>query len=323
MLSASTTPDLIEEALRRGASAYVLKTVDPSDLPSTLRQVIGGTVFSTVGRHRELDPERREGRRAHRSRGRDPHRARERQVERRDREGAVGHAADGEVPPHQRLPQARRQEPRGRRPSGLPARSDPAAPRRRLTLRALVRGRGRPEVETCPVRHAPLACATRITAPTIVVGTNQTACMQIANASPASRPMPKSASADTPSHWYVPTNPGEEGIATPRLSAAVTKIASTTESSTPTARPTRIAATAQVDQAATLIPNQTRPRSAESGSAKALERVAQEPAREPAMHAPRPRPATRVRARGRQGGPRAPRARGRSRRRSCRPSPGR
>jgi len=49
MLSASTTPDLIEEALRRGASAYVLKTVDPSDLPSTLRQVIGGTVFSTVG----------------------------------------------------------------------------------------------------------------------------------------------------------------------------------------------------------------------------------------------------------------------------------
>ena len=52
MLSASTTPDLIEEALRRGASAYVLKTVDPSDLPSTLRQVIGGTVFSTVGQPR-------------------------------------------------------------------------------------------------------------------------------------------------------------------------------------------------------------------------------------------------------------------------------
>ncbi|HEX2303200.1 MAG TPA: response regulator transcription factor, partial [Gaiella sp.] len=49
MLSASTTPDLIEDALRRGASAYVLKTVDPTDLPSTLRQVIGGTVFSTVG----------------------------------------------------------------------------------------------------------------------------------------------------------------------------------------------------------------------------------------------------------------------------------
>ena len=56
MLSASTTPDLIEEALRRGASAYVLKTVDPSDLPSTLRQVIGGTVFSTVGQQESSTP---------------------------------------------------------------------------------------------------------------------------------------------------------------------------------------------------------------------------------------------------------------------------
>ena len=72
MLSASTTPDLIEEALRRGASAYVLKTVDPTDLPSTLRQVIGGTVFSTCGREREPTPRRREGGRAHRPGDRDP-----------------------------------------------------------------------------------------------------------------------------------------------------------------------------------------------------------------------------------------------------------
>ena len=49
MLSASPSPDLIETALRRGASAYVLKSVEPSDLPSTLRQVLSGTVFSTVG----------------------------------------------------------------------------------------------------------------------------------------------------------------------------------------------------------------------------------------------------------------------------------
>ena len=49
MLSASTSAELIETALRRGASAYVLKSVDPSDLPSTLRQVISGTVFSTIG----------------------------------------------------------------------------------------------------------------------------------------------------------------------------------------------------------------------------------------------------------------------------------
>jgi DNA-binding NarL/FixJ family response regulator len=55
MLSASTSPDLIETALRRGASAYVLKSVDPSDLPSTLRQAVSGTVFSTVGLPAESD----------------------------------------------------------------------------------------------------------------------------------------------------------------------------------------------------------------------------------------------------------------------------
>ena len=49
MLSASTSPDLVETALRRGASAYVIKSVEPADLPSTLRQVVNGTVFSTVG----------------------------------------------------------------------------------------------------------------------------------------------------------------------------------------------------------------------------------------------------------------------------------
>src|SRR5215468_3446036 len=46
MLSASTSQDLIETALRRGASAYILKTVDPTDLPSTLRQALSGNVFS-------------------------------------------------------------------------------------------------------------------------------------------------------------------------------------------------------------------------------------------------------------------------------------
>ena len=49
MLSASTSQDLIETALRRGASAYILKTVDPTDLPSTLRQALSGNVFSTMG----------------------------------------------------------------------------------------------------------------------------------------------------------------------------------------------------------------------------------------------------------------------------------
>jgi DNA-binding NarL/FixJ family response regulator len=47
MLSASTSPELISAALRRGASAYLAKSVNPTDLPSTLRQAIEGNVFST------------------------------------------------------------------------------------------------------------------------------------------------------------------------------------------------------------------------------------------------------------------------------------
>jgi DNA-binding NarL/FixJ family response regulator len=45
MLSASTSSELVGTALRRGASAYVSKSVDPTDLPSTLRQAIEGNVF--------------------------------------------------------------------------------------------------------------------------------------------------------------------------------------------------------------------------------------------------------------------------------------
>ena len=48
MLSASTSQDLVDAALRRGASAYISKSVDPTDLPSTLRQAIEGNVFSAA-----------------------------------------------------------------------------------------------------------------------------------------------------------------------------------------------------------------------------------------------------------------------------------
>ena len=49
MLSASTSPELIETALRRGATAYILKSVEPADLASTIRQALDGNVFSTAG----------------------------------------------------------------------------------------------------------------------------------------------------------------------------------------------------------------------------------------------------------------------------------
>ena len=43
MLSASTSPGLVETALRHGASAYLTKSVDPDELPSTLRRVMDGS----------------------------------------------------------------------------------------------------------------------------------------------------------------------------------------------------------------------------------------------------------------------------------------
>jgi DNA-binding NarL/FixJ family response regulator len=45
MLSASERPEEIQSALSRGADGFILKSVDPVDLPAALRQVHAGTVF--------------------------------------------------------------------------------------------------------------------------------------------------------------------------------------------------------------------------------------------------------------------------------------
>jgi DNA-binding NarL/FixJ family response regulator len=50
MFSATTTPEQIEVALRRGASAYILKTVNPLDLPAVLRQAVEETFYSAPPR---------------------------------------------------------------------------------------------------------------------------------------------------------------------------------------------------------------------------------------------------------------------------------
>jgi DNA-binding NarL/FixJ family response regulator len=49
MLSASEDPTLASQALENGASAFILKQIDPRDLAGVLRQVVKGTVFQTVG----------------------------------------------------------------------------------------------------------------------------------------------------------------------------------------------------------------------------------------------------------------------------------
>jgi DNA-binding NarL/FixJ family response regulator len=45
MLSASDDADRVRAALKRGASAYIVKTVNPLDLPAALRQVVHPTIY--------------------------------------------------------------------------------------------------------------------------------------------------------------------------------------------------------------------------------------------------------------------------------------
>ena len=50
MFSANTTPAEIASALKRGARAYILKTVNPLDLAAALRQAVEETVYSAPPR---------------------------------------------------------------------------------------------------------------------------------------------------------------------------------------------------------------------------------------------------------------------------------
>ena len=49
ILSVSTDPEVVQTVLNHGAAAYVVKSVNPIDLSSALRQALEGTVFSAVG----------------------------------------------------------------------------------------------------------------------------------------------------------------------------------------------------------------------------------------------------------------------------------
>jgi DNA-binding NarL/FixJ family response regulator len=57
MLSASERQEEIQAALARGADGFILKSVNPIDLPSALRQVHEGTVFHGSARGRTSSPE--------------------------------------------------------------------------------------------------------------------------------------------------------------------------------------------------------------------------------------------------------------------------
>ncbi len=49
MCSMSSDPDQIQSAFMRGACGYVLKTIDPIDLGSAIRQAVNGTAYHALG----------------------------------------------------------------------------------------------------------------------------------------------------------------------------------------------------------------------------------------------------------------------------------
>jgi DNA-binding NarL/FixJ family response regulator len=49
VLSSSSSPSLIRSALSRGASAFIVKNVNPRDIPSALRQACEATVYHAYG----------------------------------------------------------------------------------------------------------------------------------------------------------------------------------------------------------------------------------------------------------------------------------
>jgi DNA-binding NarL/FixJ family response regulator len=49
ILSVSTDEQLIQSVLKRGASAYIVKSVNPIDLPAALRQAVDRTVYQAIG----------------------------------------------------------------------------------------------------------------------------------------------------------------------------------------------------------------------------------------------------------------------------------
>jgi DNA-binding NarL/FixJ family response regulator len=61
VLSVFREPEHIEAALKRGASGYIVKSVNPLDLPAALRQAFEGTVYHALGIAETDDSDRPRG----------------------------------------------------------------------------------------------------------------------------------------------------------------------------------------------------------------------------------------------------------------------
>jgi DNA-binding NarL/FixJ family response regulator len=49
LLSAHADPEQIQSAFKRGACGFIIKSIDPSDLASAIRQAVEGTAFHALG----------------------------------------------------------------------------------------------------------------------------------------------------------------------------------------------------------------------------------------------------------------------------------
>jgi DNA-binding NarL/FixJ family response regulator len=56
MLSAAAEPEVVEEARRRGASAYAMKTIAPLDLPAIVQRALAGEEFAVHGVAEHAEP---------------------------------------------------------------------------------------------------------------------------------------------------------------------------------------------------------------------------------------------------------------------------
>ena len=127
MLSVFCDAERIQAAFRHGAVGYIVKSVNPVDLPSAIRQAVEGTVFHAFGSP-EIDTPNADRRRPHRTGARHSEGGGPRPFELADRQGALGDRADRQVPPDEHLPEARAWR-TGPRPPAM--RSSTASPKAR------------------------------------------------------------------------------------------------------------------------------------------------------------------------------------------------
>ena len=124
VLSMYDDAEHVEASFNAGASAYVLKSTHPDDLKSAIRQAFEPSVyFASDGRSSEKPLKSLDECRLDPARAGDPAARRGGGFQRPTRQDAVDHRADGEVPPVEHLPEARRLEPHRGGPLGPAARS--------------------------------------------------------------------------------------------------------------------------------------------------------------------------------------------------------